>query len=123
MAKQHLSMFLQVGNMISLAVTGKRYLERMTGVHGRSWLVYSGYLLINEAQTTYSDSSLWSSYFKIIEPWCGGPRVMLFSAHFCTEDRETKKALEYINYIGWLHEEKTKEGRRRFVFASPIHRW
>lgn len=29
---------------------------------------------------------------------------------------------KYINCIGWLHEEETKEGRR-FVFASPIHCW
>lgn len=57
------------------------YLEKVTGVHGRKWLVYSIYLLIGEAQTTYSDSTLWSSFFKNIEPWLGGPRVILFSTY------------------------------------------
>ncbi|GAB1196932.1 hypothetical protein APSETT444_006212 [Aspergillus pseudonomiae] len=43
-------------------------LEKNTGAHGRNWLNYSSYLLLDEAQLLYWHDSLWSEFFESVEP-------------------------------------------------------
>ncbi|KAE8412341.1 hypothetical protein BDV36DRAFT_300967 [Aspergillus pseudocaelatus] len=57
------------------------HLEKNTGVHGRSWLNYSAYLLLDEAQLLYWDGNLWSEFFKSVEPPGTGPFIILFMSY------------------------------------------
>ncbi|KAB8255521.1 hypothetical protein BDV32DRAFT_154198 [Aspergillus pseudonomiae] len=42
-------------------------LEKNTGAHGRNWLNYSSYLLLDEAQLLYWHDNLWSEFFESVE--------------------------------------------------------
>lgn len=53
------------------------HLEQETGVHGRNWLTYPAYLLLDEAQQSYWDDELWADLFKRIEPGTS-PFIVLF---------------------------------------------
>ena len=80
------------------AATGwNEYLRQKTGVRGYDWPIYPAYLLLDEAQESYWDTNLWADLFKAIQPYVGGPFVMLFSSYgspnrgFAGFDEEHKK--------------------------------
>lgn len=56
------------------------YLEQETGVHGRKWLTYPAYLLLDEAQQSLWDENLWTDLFKRLEP-VTGPFIILFMSY------------------------------------------
>ncbi|KAL4936667.1 hypothetical protein BDV06DRAFT_216484 [Aspergillus oleicola] len=56
------------------------HLEQETGVHGRSWITYPAYLLLDEAQQSYWDHELWADLFKRIEPGTS-PFIILFMSY------------------------------------------
>ncbi|KAF8246466.1 hypothetical protein K440DRAFT_651029 [Wilcoxina mikolae CBS 423.85] len=58
----------------------ERYLTEQTGVHGRTWLGYSAYLLLDEAQEANWDTALWTGFFKSLGT-PGGPYVITFSSY------------------------------------------
>ncbi|KAL4782898.1 hypothetical protein BJX76DRAFT_349047 [Aspergillus varians] len=56
------------------------HLEQETGVHGRNWITYPAYLLLDEAQQSYWDRELWADFFKRIEPGTS-PFIILFMSY------------------------------------------
>ncbi|KAB8228966.1 uncharacterized protein BDW43DRAFT_322502 [Aspergillus alliaceus] len=56
------------------------HLEQETGVHGRSWINYRAYLLLDEAQQSYWDHEIWADFFKRIEPGTS-PFIILFMSY------------------------------------------
>lgn len=56
------------------------HLQQVTGVHGRSWIGYSAYLLLDEAQQSFWDHELWTDFFKRIEPGTS-PFIILFMSY------------------------------------------
>ncbi|KAL3454962.1 hypothetical protein BJX64DRAFT_273180 [Aspergillus heterothallicus] len=56
------------------------HLQQETGVHGRSWITYSAYLLLDEAQQSFWDHGLWTDFFKRIEPGTS-PFIILFMSY------------------------------------------
>ncbi|KAL4961801.1 uncharacterized protein BDV14DRAFT_192003 [Aspergillus stella-maris] len=64
-----------------ISMTGwAAHLEQETGVHGRSWITYPAYLLLDEAQQSCWDRELWADFFKRIEPGTS-PFIILFMSY------------------------------------------
>lgn len=60
----------------------EQYLAKKTGIHGRQWITYPGFLLLDEAQEGHWDTELWASFFKTIAGQGGnGPFVITFSSY------------------------------------------
>lgn len=61
----------------------KPYLEQKTGIGGNTWPVARAYLLLDEAQESYWDTTLWSEFFKSIIPFQNpeSPYVILFASY------------------------------------------
>lgn len=59
------------------------YLMQETGIEGRAWPTSPAYLLLDEAQESYWDTTLWSAFFKAIIPFnaAESPCVMLFASY------------------------------------------
>lgn len=63
-----------------------RFLEVQTGVKGYDWPTSNSYLLFDESQQSYWDSTLWSSFFKAMIHIGGSycPTVILFASYGST---------------------------------------
>ena len=68
-------------NEVQEAAGWNAYLKRETGVYGKDWRNYPAYLLLDEAQQSYWDDTLWAALFKSIRPNVGYPFVILFSSY------------------------------------------
>lgn len=55
------------GDVVEKAGGWSSYLESQTGVEGTDWSQHSAWLLLDEAQQSYSDEDLYSGFFKSIE--------------------------------------------------------
>ncbi|RAL10076.1 uncharacterized protein BO97DRAFT_147755 [Aspergillus homomorphus CBS 101889] len=58
----------------------QKYLNEMTGKDADEWLGYPAYLFIDEAQTSYEDTDLWSYLFKSVTPK-SKCRIVLFTSY------------------------------------------
>ena len=56
------------------------YLKSQTGVRGLDWITNRAYLLLDEAQSSYWDSEVWTDLFKGIET-ASGPHIVLFTSY------------------------------------------
>ena len=56
-------------------------LEKNTGAHGRNWLNYSSYLLLDEAQLLYWHDNLWSEFFESVELLGTGSFIILYMSY------------------------------------------
>lgn len=129
------------GDVVEKAGGWSSYLESQTGVEGTDWSQHSAWLLLDEAQQSYSDEDLYSGFFKSIETFeRSSPCVILFvsygSAGHALEESQGKGNIRTPMHFGHpqvvgfdinpyklsllLSQDEAKDIVRRFIANNDV---